>query len=67
MDFKAHVGDNYHPTIWKFIECHNIEQGNVEMKQIKFMQGENPKKSTDNEKAILNLVLSFLSRPIFVF
>ena len=60
----------HHPTIWKFIEFLKLEQGNVELKQMKFIQGEDPKKtkrSTDNEKAILNLVSSFFNRPILVF
>ena len=60
----------HHPTIWKFIDCLKTEQGNVELKRIKFVQGQDPKKtkkSIENEKAIINLVASFHNRPILVF
>ena len=60
----------HHPTIWKSIDCLKTEQDNVELKQLKFTHGEDPKKtkkSIDNEKAILNLVTSFFHRPILVY
>ena len=41
--FKSTCGC-HHPTIWKFIECLKTEQGNVELKQMKCIQGEDPKK-----------------------
>ena len=44
----------HHPTIWKFIDFLKTEQGNVELKQLRFTHGEDPKKtkkSIDNEKA----------------
>ena len=60
----------HHPTIWKFIDCLKREQGNVELKELRFTHGEDPKKtkkSIDNEKAILNLVTSFFHRSILVY
>ena len=60
----------HHPTIWKSIDFLKTEQDNVELKQLKFTHGEDPKKmkkSIDDEKAILKLVTPFIHRPILVY
>ena len=60
----------HHPTIWKFIEALKTEQASVELKQLRFISGENPKKtkkSIEKEKSIMNLVNSFAYRPILLY
>ena len=60
----------HHPTIWKFIEALKTEQASVELKQLRFISGENPKKtkkSFEKEKSIINLVNSFTYRPILLY
>ena len=60
----------HHPTIWKFIEALKTEQASVELKQLRFISGENPKKtkkSIEKEKSIMNLVNSFAYRSILLY
>ena len=55
-----------HPSIWKFIEVLKKEQGLTEIKHAFYLSGRNPAKRkcyTDNEKALRNLIDSYLSRP----
>ena len=53
-------------SIWKFIEVLRKEQGLTEIKHAFYLSGRNPAKRkcyTDNEKALRNLIDSYLSRP----
>ena len=55
----------YHPNIWRFMKALKQEQGLVELKQAKYIAGENPskrQKDKDNEEGLKNLILSYLHR-----
>ena len=65
--FNATVGC-HHPNIWKFITALKCEQGLVEIRQAKYIAGDQPykrKTAQANEKALRELVGSYLHRPTF--
>ena len=60
----------HHPTIWKLIKALKTEQANVELKHVRYICGEDPKKtkkSIQNEKSLINLVNSFAHRPTLLY
>ena len=66
--FNATVGC-YHPNIWKFISALKREQGLVEVRQAKYLAGDQPvkRKATHNERALHNLIGSYSERPRMEF
>ena len=60
----------HHPTIWKFISALKREQGLVEVRQAKYLAGDQPVKRKavkDNERALKNLFLSYSHAPEWNF
>ena len=67
--FACHMSC-YHPSVWRFLTILKREQGLVEVKQAFFISGRNPSKRRyfeEREKALENLVESYLLRPKFEF
>ena len=60
----------HHPSVWRFLTILKREQGLVEVKQAFYISGRNPSKRRyfeEREKALENLVESYLLRPKFEF
>ena len=69
QSFNCTVGC-HHPTIWKYISALKREQGLVEVRQAKYLAGDQPVKRKavkDNERALKNLILSYSHRPRMEF
>ena len=67
--FNSTVGCN-HPTIWKFIQALKLEQGLVEVKQMKFLAGEKPTKRVKwqhQEETHKNIIHDYLNRTVLEF
>ena len=67
--FNATVGC-HHPNVWKFLSALKREQGLVELRQAKYIDGNQAskrKKVQANEKAPRDLVGSYLHRPRLEF
>ena len=67
--FNATVGC-YHPTICKLIQALKLEQGIVELKQIKYLAGERPTKRKNcqyHEETIWNLERDYFNRSMMDF
>ena len=65
-----HLMSCQHPSIWKFIDIFKKEQGLVEVKHAFYISGRNPHKRskyTYQERALRNLIDSYLSRPKLEF
>ena len=60
----------HYPTIWKFISALKREQRLVEVRQAKYLAGDQPVKRKgvkDDERALKNLILSYSDRPRMEF
>ena len=67
--FACHMSC-HHPSVWRFLTMLKREQGLVEVKQAFYISGRNPSKRRyfeEREKALENLVESYLLRPKFEF
>ena len=67
--FNSTVGC-HHPTIWKFIQALKLEQGIVEVKQMKFLAGEKPTKRIKwqhQEETLKNIIQDYLNRTMLEF
>ena len=67
--FNATVGC-HHPNIWTFISALKREHGLVELRQAKYIAGDQPTKRKNayaSERALRNLVGSYLGRPRMEF
>ena len=67
--FNATVGC-HHPNIWKFISALKREQGLVEVKQAKYIAGDQPTKCRivqDNDRVLRELIRRYLLNPRMEF
>ena len=67
--FNATVGC-HHPNLWKFISALKREQGLVEVKQAKYIAGDQPTKCRivqDNDRALRELIRRYLLNPRMEF
>ena len=67
--FNSTVGC-HNPTIWKFIQALKLEQGIVEVKQMKFLAGEKPTKRIKwqhQEETLKNIIQDYLNRTMLEF